>query len=93
MPDEEKVFLVRKNCEYSVQVLAKDEDEAMEKAAKLPSSSWSEAWSPFEAEEDDVVPEPPRFTSPPGPPPCAPGCICCMGGEMPCCPNKCCSRR
>lgn len=48
-----KRFLVRKNCEYSLEVEADDEDEAFREAAKVPDSNWTQAWSVVEAEEEE----------------------------------------
>lgn len=45
------IFLVRKNCEWSVTVEADDEDLAMQIAENLPDDKWNESWSDIDAEE------------------------------------------
>ena len=43
-------FLVRMDCEYSIEVDAKDEKAAMSKIKDVPLHEWSQAWSEFEVE-------------------------------------------
>lgn len=47
------IFLVRRNCEYSIEIMASDADEAMNKAGKVPDDQWGQAWSDWETECDD----------------------------------------
>jgi|GEM_PF-6894567 len=47
-----KRFLVRTNCEYSIEVDAADADEATRKADTIDLSEWNESWAEFEAEEE-----------------------------------------
>ncbi len=47
-----KRFLVRTNCEYSVEVEAASAEEALEKAGDLDfEQHWTQAWAPMEVEE------------------------------------------
>lgn len=50
-------FLVRANCEYSIEVEASDALKAMALANEKPSNEWEQAWSPAEAElaQDDTA--------------------------------------
>jgi hypothetical protein len=50
-------YLIRKNCEYSLEVEADDVVKATEKAEAVASPSWNQAWSPYEAE---LLPEEPK---------------------------------
>lgn len=45
-------FVVRTNCEYSIEVEADNADEAMAKADKIDVADWQQAWAPFEADEE-----------------------------------------
>lgn len=47
-----KKYLLRKNCEYSVEILAENDDDAFFKGDD-PFLDWSEAWSPIEIDEDE----------------------------------------
>lgn len=50
--DKSKRFRVRKNCEYTVDVIASSEDEALDRAAETPTDDWdSHTWSFSDAEE------------------------------------------
>lgn len=44
-------FLVRTNCEYSIEIEAANADEAIEKAQAIDVEEWSQAWADVEAEE------------------------------------------
>jgi hypothetical protein len=47
-----KTFLVRANCEFSIEIEAKNAEEAIEKAGHLDfEKHWTWAWAPMEAEE------------------------------------------
>ena len=46
----EPKFLVRTNCEYSIEVYAPTEEVAKDIAEQTPLSHWSQAWAPYEAE-------------------------------------------
>jgi hypothetical protein len=46
------IYIVRKNCEYSVAVEADSPEEAMTKADAVNLWNWSASWSPMEAEPD-----------------------------------------
>ena len=47
-----KRWLVRVNCEYSIEIEAPNADEAIEKAGHIDfEQHWIQAWSDFEAEE------------------------------------------
>jgi len=46
-------WVVRLNCEYSLEVEADTADEAMAEAEKLDVAEWEQAWSPIEAEEEE----------------------------------------
>ena len=48
-----KKYLVRDNCEYSLEVEAESAEKAMELASKIPHSDWSQAWAPREVEEPE----------------------------------------
>ena len=45
-------MLVRKNCEYSLDVEADSDEEALAKANAIPLSEWNQAWAPDEVESD-----------------------------------------
>lgn len=45
-------YLVRKNCEYSLEVEAENPDKALEEAGRHALEKWIEAWSPSEVEVD-----------------------------------------
>ncbi len=47
---ETRSFLVRQNCEYSIEVEAVDEEDACSQANAVPISDWGQAWSSMEAE-------------------------------------------
>jgi len=53
----QRTYLVRTNCEYSLEVEASDPQEAMELASKVDYEHWNQAWACYEAEwdEDDPV--------------------------------------
>jgi len=45
-------FLVRTNCEYSIEIEAGSREEAVEKAGHIDyEKHWTQAWAPMEAEE------------------------------------------
>ena len=46
-------FIVRTNCEYSLEVEAETPEKAMEKAQTQDIATWNQAWAPAEAEEQD----------------------------------------
>ena len=48
---EKKSFLVRTNCEYSIEVEAEDADKAVVEANKTDVKDWTQAWAEAEAEE------------------------------------------
>lgn len=48
-----KTYLVRRNCEFSVEVEAEDEDAAIAAATALPDEDWQQAWSEAEVEWDE----------------------------------------
>ena len=49
---ENKRFLVRTNCEYSIEIEAATADDAIEKAGHLDfEQHWTQAWAPMEAED------------------------------------------
>jgi len=45
-------FIVRLNCEYSIEIEAEDADGAMDKASEVDCADWNQAWSVIEAEEE-----------------------------------------
>ena len=45
-------FLVRTNCEYSIEIEAATPDEAMEKAQAIDVAEWGQAWAPIEVDEE-----------------------------------------
>lgn len=47
-------FEVRVNCEYVIEVEAKDHDEAVKTAAETSLSGWDESWSQYDAEEIEI---------------------------------------
>ena len=49
-----KHFIVRLNCEYSLDVDAEDMDDAIAQANEIDCSEWSQSWSCIEAEEEPV---------------------------------------
>lgn len=50
--ENSRKFRVRKNCEYSIDLWASSEDEAIQIAAETPIQNWdSQAWSFSDAEE------------------------------------------
>lgn len=51
-----KMFLVRANCEYTLEVEASSADEAIAEANKIPKPEWSQAWCEDEAEEEEDDP-------------------------------------
>lgn len=47
-----KAYVVRTNCEFSIEIEAKSAEEAVEKAEHIDFElHWSQAWAPMEAEE------------------------------------------
>lgn len=44
-------YLVRTNCEYSIEIEAASADEVMEKAQAIDVEEWGKAWAEVEAEE------------------------------------------
>jgi len=50
LPLGDKRYLVRLNCEYSIEMQGDDPQMAMAKAQKIDVASWITAWSPIEAE-------------------------------------------
>lgn len=46
-------YLVRTNCEYSLEVEARSKDEALALAGQKAVSSWGQAWAPMEIDDDD----------------------------------------
>ena len=51
------LFLVRKNCEYSVVVGADDAGLAMASTENLPDDMWGQSWSELEAEPYEPPPD------------------------------------
>jgi hypothetical protein len=50
-----ELYLVRKNCEYSTEVIADSAEEAISQAQEVPVEYWdTQAWSKPTAEEADV---------------------------------------
>ena len=49
---KQKRFLIRTNCEYSIEIKAADADKALKKADKIELAEWSQAWADTEAEEE-----------------------------------------
>jgi hypothetical protein len=48
-----KPFLIRQNCEYSIEIEAADAEEAIEKAGHIDfDQHWTQAWSPMEVDEE-----------------------------------------
>lgn len=43
-------YLVRTNCEYSIEVDAASEKDALRKTEAIDFNEWAQAWSPLEAE-------------------------------------------
>ncbi len=50
LPLGDKRYLVRVNCEYSLEMQGDDPQMAMDKAQRIDVASWIQAWSPIEAE-------------------------------------------
>jgi len=50
--EEKKTFIVRQNCEYSIEVAADDEEEAISMANAQATEDWCQSWSSLEAEEE-----------------------------------------
>lgn len=48
-------FLIRRNCEYSIEVDAETEEEAINEANSNPLDEWTQAWSPTEVEDDGPI--------------------------------------
>lgn len=46
-------FIIRANCEYSIEIKAETEDAAIEKAQDIDIQTWNMSWSVMEIEEDD----------------------------------------
>jgi hypothetical protein len=46
-----KTYLVRMNCEYSYQLEAENEAQALEEVMKIHHEHWDKAWSSTEVEE------------------------------------------
>ncbi len=46
-------FTVRTNCEYSIEIEAESEEEALAQAEKLDVDTWEQAWAPMEVEEEE----------------------------------------
>jgi hypothetical protein len=47
-----KTFVVRTNCEYSIEIEAESREQAVEKAEHIDfEQHWTQAWAPMEAEE------------------------------------------
>ncbi len=44
-------YLVRRSCEYSIPIVAPDEEQAAITASHIPESEWDKAWSDFEVEK------------------------------------------
>lgn len=53
MKPRKRTFMVRMNCEYSIEIKAADEEEATDKANRIPPDDWTYAWSETEAEDTD----------------------------------------
>jgi hypothetical protein len=52
-PPALKRFLVRTNCELSIEVEAANAEEAIEKASHIDfDQHWTQAWAPMEVDED-----------------------------------------
>ena len=45
-------WIVRLNCEYSIEIEADDADGAMDKSNKISLEDWNQAYSGIEAEEE-----------------------------------------
>lgn len=45
------LFLIRVNCEYSIEVEAPDADAALRSAELVDLEDWSQAWSEAEVEQ------------------------------------------
>lgn len=52
---ELKSFIIRTNCEYSIQIDdVASAEEAMKKAEKIPvEAEWEQAWAPWEVTDED----------------------------------------
>lgn len=50
-----KRYLIRKNCEYSIEIDAEDEDAALSQADAAKSEDWIEAWSSLEVDSEDEL--------------------------------------
>ena len=49
-------FIVRTNCEYSIQIddeTVETEEQACTLAEKIPYTDWGQAWAEYTAEPDD----------------------------------------
>ena len=56
-----KRYIVRTNCEYSLEIEAKDVRDAIQKARESfcdDPDEWNESWSPFDAEEESLCDDP-----------------------------------
>ncbi len=52
-PSTLKRFLIRANCEFSIEVEAADAEEAIEKAGHIDfDQHWTHAWAPLEVDEE-----------------------------------------
>ena len=47
-------YLVRVNCEYSIEIEAESSDEAVDKAQNIDLVKWDQAWSGVEAEDPNA---------------------------------------
>lgn len=48
------MYIVRKNCEYSMRIEAESEEEAVLKSETVPLDEWIQAWSTTETEPESV---------------------------------------
>ena len=46
-------YVVRTNCEYSLEIEAASEEEALHQADKIDVEYWAQAWAPYEAELEE----------------------------------------
>jgi hypothetical protein len=47
-----RTFVVRTNCEFSIEIEAESAEKAVEKAGHIDfEKHWTQAWAPMEAEE------------------------------------------
>jgi len=52
-PDPGRRFLIRTNCEFTVEVEAASAEEALRKASRLDyDEHWTQSWAPMEVDDD-----------------------------------------